>query len=344
MQKKLIAVAVAGLLAAPAFAQTHVTIYGRGDIGIFNRDTEDGRSRTTVDSSGWTTSRLGFKGSEDLGNGLKAVFQFEYKLNVDGNSKHSAALGGSEGIGAARDNFVGLGGDWGTVVLGRLSTPLNNWLGSYDPTGQANYFKVNTVNTVYHTETRLNNAVAYVSPNWGGFELAAMYAMDEVERFTSGANKGQISPKYVPGMTDTNEQDAYGIGLQYKGGGFGAMYQFAAVADLVDTHTVGLFYDFGVAKVTGTYFYHDIDGANEEETAYSLGLAVPVGSGVISAGWGQEKDVGGLADNDYNIYSIAYKHNLSKRTYLYAGFQRNEHDVRNGEEQDTFGVGVAHHF
>ena len=332
MQKKLIAVAVAGLLAAPAFAQTHVTIYGRGDIGVFNRDADSGDSRTTVDSSGWTTSRLGFKGSEDLGNGLKAVFQFEYRLNVDGNSKDSAALSGSEGIGAARDNFVGLGGDWGTVVAGRLSTPLNNWLGSYDPTGQANFFKVNTVNTEYHAETRLNNAFAYVSPNWGGFELAAMYAMDEI-----------VQPN-----GDTNENDAYGIGLQYKGGGFGAMYQFAAVTDVVDTHTVGLFYDFGVAKVTGTYFYHDIDDAvvrnAEEETAYSLGLAVPVGNGVISAGWGQEKDVGGLADNDYNIYSIAYKHNLSKRTYLYAGFQRNEHDVRNGEEQDTFGVGVAHHF
>ena len=104
MQKKLIALAVAGLVSVPAFAQSNVTIYGRMDAGLFNQDDDAGHAVTRVDSSGWTTSRLGFKGAESLGNGLQALFQVETTLVNDDET-------GLNGPG--RDTFVGLGGGFG---------------------------------------------------------------------------------------------------------------------------------------------------------------------------------------------------------------------------------------
>src|SRR5512135_971150 len=111
MQKKLIALAIAGLATAPAFAQTNVTIYGVADVTIENVKASGGTSTPTNTDPDFQTrlnrnrvtpnsSLIGFRGVEDLGNGLKALFQFETGVNTDGNNNQL--------FGSQRDSFVGL--------------------------------------------------------------------------------------------------------------------------------------------------------------------------------------------------------------------------------------------
>ena len=319
MQKKLIALAVAGLVSVPAFAQSNVTIYGRLDAGLFNKDDAEGNAVTRVDSSGWTTSRLGFKGAENLGNGLQALFQVETKLVNDDDTGLT---------GQARDTFVGLAGGFGAVLLGRLSSPLNSWLADFDHAEGAPYFKVTNVTDSALFETRANNTIAYATPNMGGFQAIAFYSFN------------LAAPELWPSRQEIR---VGGVGFRYTAGGLDAFYTYnnAAKALEVDNHSLGLSYDFGVAKIMGTYLLTDYD-TNADSKQYSLGVQVPVGAGVISAGFGHDQNIGGVRDADQDTWALTYKHNLSKRTYLYAGYQRQDPD--GGIARDTYGVGVAHHF
>ena len=312
MQKKLIALAVAGMISAPAFAQSNVTVYGRMDIGVMSKDDAAGNSVLRVDDSQWTTSRLGFKGSEDLGNGLKAVFQIESRLRNEGDSN----------LNTNRDTFVGLSGGFGTLIAGRNSTPLNAWLMDFDANG-SNAFRHTNVGLAGALETRVSNSVVYVAPAMGGLSAAVLYAPDEVDGVKS---------------------DVYGLGVRYNGGPLSAFYTYHVVDNLVDNHALGASYDFGGFKLLGSYIYNDFDVSGaEEETALNLGVQVKVGgAGTVGLGYGMERDIAGVSDADQDIISLTYKHELSKRTFMYAGYQRVDPD--GGEERDTFGVGVAHMF
>ena len=119
MQKKLIALAVAGLVSAPVFAQSNVTIYGVADayMGFGSHGSND---MAAVNSGGLSGSRIGSRGTEDLGNGLKAIFTYEQGFNIDDNTNAD----GSKGLGGkSRQSFVGVAGDFGSVTLGRQYAP-----------------------------------------------------------------------------------------------------------------------------------------------------------------------------------------------------------------------------
>ena len=119
MQKKLIALAVAGLVSAPVFAQSNVTIYGVADayMGFGNHG---GNDLAAVQSGGLSGSRLGFRGAEDLGNGLKAVFTLEQGVDIS-NGVASPSVGGDSVF--SRQALVGLSGAFGTISLGRQYAP-----------------------------------------------------------------------------------------------------------------------------------------------------------------------------------------------------------------------------
>ncbi|PKO55512.1 MAG: porin, partial [Betaproteobacteria bacterium HGW-Betaproteobacteria-21] len=132
MQKKLIALAVAGLMSAPVFAQSNVTIYGIVDMGYKNLGNNVNSAvgnRSAIDSGQYSGSRLGFRGTEDLGNGLKASFVLETGINVDngGFNQGNTAF--------ARQSFVALSGGFGTVALGRQYTPQHILMSAVDPFG-----------------------------------------------------------------------------------------------------------------------------------------------------------------------------------------------------------------
>ncbi|MGZ2749018.1 porin [Burkholderia stagnalis] len=178
--KKLAASAVAtgiALLATQADAQSTVTLYGIVDTGVMFIHNSGGHATQIAMASGnLSGSRFGLKGNEDLGGGLKAIFQIENGFNA-ANGK----LGqGNRMFG--RQAYVGLGGNgWGTVTLGRQYDPLidlvqpvqgDNWLGGFfSSPGDID----NADNSV-----RINNSIKWSSPNWSGLQLAAMYSFGGV--------------------------------------------------------------------------------------------------------------------------------------------------------------------
>ena len=196
MQKKLIALAVAGLASTAAFAQTNVTIYGIVDYGYTYRFDGRGLDSTTnrINNAGKPNSasqlnggqqsgnRLGFKGTEDLGNGLKAVFLLEQGFKLD------------TGASASTDSFynrqayAGLSGGFGTVVGGRLYTPHYTFVSGLDPFGAGTVGRYNNVYSVaagavpgsafgnLTDPVRVDNAIAYISPSFGGFTVTGAFS------------------------------------------------------------------------------------------------------------------------------------------------------------------------
>ncbi|MBK1706520.1 porin [Halochromatium glycolicum] len=221
MQKKLLTLAVAAAMAAPAAALAEATLYGKlnmsidyadvqnvGDVGddgsgvpydryyavpgataANGRPLPAGPNTIVLDANGnpvisggedfkgWgissegdyipgssRASRIGVKGSEDLGNGLKAIYQVELGLNFGDND----ITGGGNGI-SYRNSFVGLAGNWGTFLVGRHDTPLKISTGKLD---QFSDTMADYNGTVGFNDIRADNVIAYISPSFSGFSFA----------------------------------------------------------------------------------------------------------------------------------------------------------------------------
>jgi predicted porin len=205
MNKKFITLAVAAALAAPGLASAEAILYGKVNVSLDYADVtnaiaptfgleRDENGDVIFDRNGFPTfvqltegesfkgwgmsgngyipgvnraSRLGVKGSEDLGNGLKAIYQVEFGINL--NDTNGNVLSNSDSI-TYRNTFVGLAGDWGTFLLGRHDTPMKISTGKLDlfADTMADYN-----GTVGFNDFRADNVVAYISPSWSGFQLAA---------------------------------------------------------------------------------------------------------------------------------------------------------------------------
>lgn len=305
MQKKLIALAVAGLVAAPVFAQSNVTIYGVVDAGYgnFGDSRSDQDSRNAIDSGLGLTSRLGFKGVEDLGNGLKASFVLEYGLKSD------RQVGISDGN--TRDQFVALSGGFGTVALGRQKTPQKVLLDSVDAFG-GNY--VTRVPTLwgYTVNGYIDNLVAYVSPSFGGFNVVAGYsfqASGEESSTTAGLDTDlrtwAINPNYVNGPVK--------VGLNYHRVTAETLDVKDNVWDLAGS------YDFGVAKLGLAYGKDKLKAGSltlADYTKWLVGASAPVGkAGTMMLTYVRSKEK--ETDDKATMWGLGYKHALSKRTSLY---------------------------
>lgn len=184
MNKKLMAVAVAGALAAPATVLAQVQIYGRANLGVDNYSAtgataanQDFRARNRVFDN---SSRLGFRGTEDLGGGLRALFLIESGVNIDTGSQNSQFGGANASTGflASRDSYVGLEGNWGRVTFGRQSI---YWVNGVIAQSGANYINVDVATTgalgrVVGPTARTSNVVAYNSPTVNGANFTVSYA------------------------------------------------------------------------------------------------------------------------------------------------------------------------
>jgi predicted porin len=199
MQKKVMALAVAGALAAPAAAlaqASNVQIYGRANLGVDNYQATGSstgagefKSRMRVFDQG---SRLGVRGSEDLGGGLKALFQIESGVNIDSGTSTTQAgsANASAGTFASRDSYVGLEGGFGRVTLGRQNAWYVN--GVVEQTN-ANYVNVGlpffsgNLGVLGGVTARTSNLVLYTTPTFGGFNVSGWYAPGS-ETAAAGAN------------------------------------------------------------------------------------------------------------------------------------------------------------
>ena len=348
MHKKKLFLAIAGLASGLAAAQSNVTVYGLIDAG-FNQVRSDGKkSVNSIDSSQSAGSRLGFKGTEDLGDGLKALFVLEYALSNDTNSALGSASKWSGTV--TRQSYVGLSGNWGTVVAGRLQGAAFNWACSYSPLtggifGTDMRLGAQTSLTCA-TAGRAENAVGYISPSIGGFTVE----LNHVRRTESAST--------------TNVPDDYAnvVGVTYRNGPLqvGAVYndvnrnQTGANTDIRE-YGLGASYDFQVAKLFATYANNRIDG-QQTQSKYQLGASVPVSAkGTVHASYAANSMIG--TGTDSHVWSTAYFHDLSKRTMLYAGYGRmgNQSGASlsmaappeaavNGGNSSVIAMGVKHSF
>jgi len=196
MNKKLMALAVAGAFGAPAVAMAQVEIYGRANLGFDTYSAtgasagsaNDLRARNRVFDN---SSRLGVRGTENLGGGLRAVYVIESGVNIDTGSQNSQFGGAnaSTGVLASRDSYVGLEDKWGRVTFGRQSI---YWVNGVIAQSGSNYINVDVATTgalgrVVGPTTRTSNVVAYTSPTINGLNGTFSYAPNS-EAATAGNN------------------------------------------------------------------------------------------------------------------------------------------------------------
>src|SRR5574340_1647481 len=180
MKKSLIALAVAGVVSAPAFAATsNVDVYGKLHVSVSVFDDQNTAAEDTQVSS--NASRIGFKGAEDLGGGLSAIWQIESGVNLDEQS----------GTWASRNSFVGLKGDWGTAIAGNHDTPLKLVGRAVDLFGDTMADSRNVLGG--GSDMRAKNTVAYITPSFSGLTIAAAYTNDPKNEGT------QINPSVLTG-------------------------------------------------------------------------------------------------------------------------------------------------
>lgn len=339
--KKLIALAVAAL---PMAAMADVTLYGTVEASIENGKalTYTGgakKSTTRIDDTG---SLIGFKGSENLGNGLKAIWQVEQALSIDGTNVNG------NNTWATRDSFVGLTGNFGTVRLGKLSTYLNSDMEKFDAWIYGAGVNGATVTTANTLDGRLNNAIRYDSPNLNGFKFTAAYGFDEARATINGnrSNKavwnlgaGYENAGYFVDAGYVRYQDADAAGSKDGNywrleGGYNANNLLVALA-------------YGQSKL---FTNSTVNSTKAKEAAltvgYTMGALTP--KFTYAHVW-DTKTNGVKADDGINQYVIGVDYALSKRTTAYTSFGYVKHDnviVAGTDERKerTLAVGVQHKF
>ena len=308
MKKSLLALAVLGAFAGAASAQSSVTLYGKLDLGFAKA--AGSADKQVADGS---SSRVGFRGVEDLGGGLKAMFQFEHRFNPDTGTVTNAAFW--HGI-----STVGLGGSFGTVNLGRqytaafsLATDVIDPFGGYTVAGLRGESLTKSV-----ARLRTDNSVRYDGA-FGGLKVAA----DIAETPAGGVDR------------------PYSVAAQYAAGPFMVAASYDNPTGANDNlATLGGSYTFGPAKVSLGIGRGD-NNSNVRVKQALAGVTVSVGAaGQVLAGYAQEEV--GTADATKKV-SLGYRHNLSKRTQLYTDVTR-VNDLLSKTEKTGYDFGVIHTF
>lgn len=318
MNKKLLALAVAGAMAAPLAAQAEVTIYGVAHVSVdaLDNDVSGANERDGLFVSS-NSSRIGFKGSEDLGGGLKAIWQLESGVNL--------ADGG--GNFATRNSFVGLAGGFGAVIAGRHDTPFKIIGRKVDLFADQIGDSQNLTSVGgFGWDERPDNVIAYISPSFNGLQAIVAYVAED-------------------GGEDT---DAYSLNLTYSNGPLflGAAYEqhnegLVGGDDEEKGFRLAASYEMGAFKVTGLYQNLSDVGGNSGEDAdvWGLGAAYSFGNNVLKAQYySADSDVNGEAD----MWAIGLDHNFSKSTTVYIAYAETDND--DGGEYNVAAGGHGENF
>ena len=316
MKKSLIALAVLGLSGA-AMAQSSVTLYGVADAGIGKIEAGSGLANPANDASDKTefisgstmnngTSRLGVRGVEDLGGGLKAGFQFETGLDLDN--------GGSSGAFWSRQANIWLGGNWGTVKLGRQFTPSYLTTSTFELTGAALYSVLANTYKFAGIGRRANSAFTYMTPNFGGF--------------TAGV-------AYVTKTDLAKPKAAYDLGLMYANGPIGVGVSVNKFSTSKTNYQAGAKYSFGNFALAGSY----TQASNEAKAVRrGFGIGGSANFGAFTVTLDLTRDTKNeWTGKKYTNGVVEAKYALSKRTFVYGAFLRLD-------STNNYGIGVRHNF
>ena len=343
MKKSLLALAVLAASGA-AMAQSSVTLYGVADTGVTYTSGKENVYGLTA-TGGNTNSRLGFRGVEDLGGGLKASFQLEAGINIDDGTGYlgkpdAETKKAGTGIEFRRISKIGLEGGFGSVTLGRDQTASYMAVSRYDVFGDTGIGASLAWKNGY--DARTQNAISYYTPTISGFRAGINYGFGEQVKARDS--------RYV------------GVGLAYDNGpisvGFGydrqnnvaptaaaALFITKTAQDL-STWQLGGSYNFGVAKAAAFYKETEYKGIPDTDTqtaklkTFGLGVSAPVGAGEVRASYNHHR-LTGLGDTlKADQFSLGYVHNLSKRTALYGTYAYIKNKENNGYNM-TMGLNGA---
>lgn len=367
MKKSLIALAVLGSFAGAAAAQSNVTLYGLIDVGygVGNNGAYEKSQGNESKFQQWgnanSTSRWGMKGSEDLGNGTKVYFELEQGFQPES---------GKDKGGFDRSAFVGISGGFGSVQAGRQKNVVNLTMGQFDVSGMPNITSatgntgittvgVNLGNGTTDSYSRYDSVLAYVSPNFSGFQFIGGLILKN------------------DGVTEKN---VFTLGATYNYGGLtvGAAFESKHASGMSAMWALGAKYDFGSFKVSGGWVdnHYKADGKG-----IFLGFSVPVDAFEFGAqiayntkAYSGTEDVYGWSYTgpwnaganiyDPNNWAFGYldtqdkkvkplaielfgKYNLSKRSQIYmqAGWINGDAKVYQGAKRKySASIGLIHKF
>jgi len=318
MNKTLIVAAVSALAATGALAQSSVTVYGRLNTTLEEqKNIAVNGSRSVMQNN---ASRLGFKGTEDLGGGLKAEFLLEHRFNSDTGTQTGGAFW-------AGDSYVGLSGGFGSIKLGRLISAA--YYATADYISMHNH-DTGTSDDKFYTYLGQNaNTIAYTTPSLGGWTAeasisAAEGATKNNKVFGLGVNGavGKLQLGFGYEKNDGDKDDQFAIRGLYEMGAltFGAYYQRSDVA------------------VVGT------------RDAYRVSAMYAMGASEFHVNFGMADDWSNVSNSDATQFTLGYNYNLSKRTKVYGFYTEVDNSSGlayfglAGKKASALAVGVRHNF
>ncbi|MFY1864507.1 porin [Achromobacter xylosoxidans] len=376
MKKTLLAAALLAGFAGVAQAETSVTLYGIIDTGLgYNKisggtDAQNG-SKIGMINGVQNGSRWGLRGSEDLGDGLRAVFQLESGFDSgNGTSAQGGRLFG-------RQATVGLASDsWGQLDFGRQTNIASKYFGSIDPFG-AGFGQANIGMGFSATNTyRLDNMVLYQTPSFSGFQFGVGYSFnaDDTKTGQTGFRTADNTRAITTGLRYVN--GPLNVALAYDQLNASNKLSQGAVDATPRQYTIGGSYDFEVVKLAlayarttdGWFGSQDVNVGNGKlgfsnggasgsssfadgfkANSYLLGLSAPIGGASSLFGSWQRVDpsndklTGG--DATMNVFNLGYTYDLSKRTNLYAyGSYAKNYAFVDDLKSTAVGVGIRHRF
>ena len=373
------AVLAGGVTAAAA----EVTVFGHLDTSVLNYDIDYNNPLSSdEDDTNFvcTTCSIGFKGSEDLGNGLKAIFKIDFQYDMfnrnptrangvpqdtfgttAGSSVYSTTTKASVVHTSAitdRDQWLGLAGNFGQVRFGTISTSYKSHGAMIDPVyrtvvqgrdlgHQSNLHK----GAGEEGQGRATNTVRYDTPNWNGLQAAAHFTLDSDEYPKEDENPWGVGAQYKNGgilvFADyiTNNRggsdDAWKVGGKYTLNNFAVFGQYESDGGLISSKGI-------TAGPTSKSRENQLDGAD----TWFVGATYPMGNNTIYAAYGEADDPSGspsdplnLVNTGYDVWHIAGMHSLSKRTTAYAAYAQISDDGNlTGADSDLMTVGLKHKF
>ena len=362
MKKSLIAIAALAAAGAAA-AQSSVTMYGQVNTGYEHSKTDItiGGVKTTTKTTGFQNdrvnpSRLGFKGEEALGNGLSATFALEMGFDSANGEFAESAFN--------RKATVGLKGAFGEVRIGKDSTPMNEFDGSFKAIDRTDSLaKIDDPDGI---GPKVDLDAAYTARPTGLFYDGSFFGVNVSAAIGNDSERTKIADV----TTDKKDTAVYGLGLGYNGGAWavGAAFQhetekriaasLETANNKVTNYGVGASYDFNVAKVYGQYKggqYKNEASTVADKYSYdqfAVGVSAPFGATTLSAeyAYNKAKDTAGAVSTKYkgNVFAVQAEYAFSKRTSLVAraGQVANWKDKTTNDKSSTqeYTVGLRHKF
>jgi predicted porin len=320
MKNSLLALSIMGL-AGMASAQSSVTVYGIADIGVASdHGAFSNGALNSVISGGQTGSRLGFRGREDLGDGLYAIFNLQSGVNFDDGTY------GQGGLPFGRTSYVGLEGKFGTVKLGRVDSALYLATWYYDPMGDGLAGALTRLVTLSSSLRRNNNTIDYTTPAINGFSGQVNYTFGEVAGNSTSGRRYSLGGTYASGPVSVSLSRQVANSAPVAPGAIVATTLTALAAS----------YDFKVVKVSGILQTNKDDSAAPLNTRdLVVGAQVPVGFHTLLMSYILHKDRN-VALADAKQLALGYTYDLSKRTNLYLSAAHITND-----DKARFGLGAA---